>query len=150
MSQFHENLIRSINYADYIITVPTSGINEVYSYFEKHNKCIYVTREEEGVALASGLSIGGKKIVMLIQQSGVGNLLNAIFTLADPYGIDFTIIVMVRGGEDENPIHWISSERTVKILEGLGSTAIDWISDQCDCLFQQALKNKNRWIISHY
>ena len=74
-----------------IIVVPSSGLSDIYAYFENKDGCIYVTREEEGIALAAGLTLNGTNCVVLVQQSGVGNALNAVFTLADAYSIAFSI-----------------------------------------------------------
>ncbi len=150
MERFKENMVAALGKMDFLVTVPTSGINEVYAHFENENKCLYVTREEEGVALASGLALSGKKVAMLIQQSGVGNMLNAVFTLSDPYAIHFPIIVMVRGEQDENPIHWLSTRNTVAMLNMLSAAKIDWAVPGSIEAFEELTNENKRWIISNY
>src|SRR5258705_3057502 len=149
---YKKNIINALlkNKLEYLITVPTSGMNEIYEHFITQGKCICVTREEEGVAIASGLTLGNKKAFMFIQQSGVGNLLNAIFTLADPYDIFFPIIVMIRGKDDPNPIHWESSEKTINILKGLGHFFIDWNKEICNEDLKECIDNRIRWILAKY
>src|SRR5262249_7751423 len=135
---------------DYLLTVPTSGINNIYHYFEKQGKCIYVTREDEGVALACGLRMGNKLPVLLIQQSGVGNMLNAVFTLAEPYQITFSVLVLFRGEDDENAIHHLSSQKTALILESLGGKLIDWSEQEALEKFAVFIKEGERWIYGKY
>lgn len=134
---------------DYLVCVPTSGINNVYKHFEAEKKCIYVTREEEGVALAAGLRTANKTPLLLIQQSGMGNLLNAVFTLADPYEIDFSIVVLIRGEEDENAIHHYSSMRTLQLLDLMNGKEID-LSDMHLDKGIALIKKRHRWIYCHY
>jgi sulfopyruvate decarboxylase TPP-binding subunit len=152
MKKKFEEMLRSLlqqSGIDYLVCVPTSGINSVYRHFENEKKCIYVTREEEGVALAAGLRTANKNPLLLIQQSGMGNLLNAVFTLADPYGIEFPIVVLIRGEEDENPIHHYSSAKTLELLKLLNGKKMDLLEmsvEQC----MELIKEKHRWIYCHY
>lgn len=134
---------------DYLVCVPTSGINNVYRYFEEEKKCIYVTREEEGVALASGLRTANKNPLLLIQQSGMGNLLNAVFTLADPYDINFSIVVLIRGEQDENAIHHYSSMRTLQLLKLMDGKKIDLSEMQLEAGLE-LIRKKHRWIYCQY
>src|SRR5437762_14089753 len=101
-----EAIIRAftIERISHIIVVPCTGLNPLYSHYERMGQCIYATREEEAIAIASGLAIGGALPAVVMQQSGVGNTLNAVFTLADAYCIYFPVVVLDRGVEDINPV----------------------------------------------
>ena len=55
-----------------------------------------LTTEEEGVALAAGLNLGGTRNVLLMQSSGVGNCLN-IFTIAENCRLPLVLLVTMRG-----------------------------------------------------
>src|SRR5262245_58443484 len=85
---------------NYLINVPATGMSPIYDAFEKRGGCIYASREEEAVAIASGLVIGGASPLVFVQQSGVGNMLNAYIGLAEGYNIYFPIVVLDRGKED--------------------------------------------------
>ena len=85
-----------------------------------------MTREEEGVALAAGLAAAGEMPAVIMQQSGVGNCLNAVFTLADAYNLYFPILVATRSEEDENPVQRISVRSTGNLLELVSQTRLDW------------------------
>ncbi|TWT11824.1 phosphonopyruvate decarboxylase [Reyranella sp. CPCC 100927] len=55
-----------------------------------------LTTEEEGVALATGLWLGGRRSVMLMQSSGVGNCIN-LFSLLENCHVPFVTLVTMRG-----------------------------------------------------
>jgi sulfopyruvate decarboxylase TPP-binding subunit len=135
---------------EYLITVPTSKMDQVYKHYEEKRKCIYVTREEEGASLAAGLAIGNIKSILFIQQTGVGNLLNSVFSFADSYGIYFPILVMDRGEKDDNPVHHISSKKTSTILSGLEAIPIDWRKSNSLIRFKDSIMAKRRWMYSNY
>jgi sulfopyruvate decarboxylase TPP-binding subunit len=135
---------------DYLITVPTSRMDKVYKHYDEKNKCIYVTREEEGASLAAGMAIGNIKPLLFIQQTGVGNLLNSVFSFAESYGIYYPILIMDRGENDENPVHHVSSIQTSKILHGFDLIKIDWTKSNSLMSFKDAIMAKKRWLYSKY
>jgi sulfopyruvate decarboxylase alpha subunit len=55
-----------------------------------------LSTEEEGVALAAGLWLGGKRSVLLMQSSGVGNCVN-MFTLTENCTMPLLLLVTMRG-----------------------------------------------------
>ena len=55
-----------------------------------------LTTEQEGVALAAGVHLGGKRSVLLMQSSGVGNCINML-SLIDIGRFPFLGIVTMRG-----------------------------------------------------
>jgi sulfopyruvate decarboxylase alpha subunit len=55
-----------------------------------------LSTEEEGVALAAGLWLGGKRSALLMQSSGVGNCVN-MFTLTENCRIPLLMLVTMRG-----------------------------------------------------
>lgn len=62
---------------------------------------IPVTREEEGVGIAAGVSLSGKKPALLMQNSGLGNSINALLSLTNLYGLPLPLIISQRGGKGE-------------------------------------------------
>jgi len=62
---------------------------------------IPVTREEEGVGIAAGASLGGRRPALLMQNSGLGNSLNALLSLTKLYGLPLALIISQRGGKGE-------------------------------------------------
>ena len=64
---------------------------------------VVLTTEEEGIALAAGAWLGGKRAVMLMQSSGVGNCINMLslpVTCRMPF---FTLITMRGEWGEFNP-----------------------------------------------
>src|SRR5215213_7155149 len=130
----------------YLITVPATGLEAVFHHFETHERCIYATREEEAVAIAAGLTLGGEKPIVMMAQAGVGNALNAVFTLADAYGVYFPILVCFRGKEDPNLVQRISASQTHVVLDALDCAEISWEHDASTQQFQNLIASKRRWI----
>jgi sulfopyruvate decarboxylase subunit alpha len=62
---------------------------------------IPVTREEEGVGIAAGAALGGRNPALLMQNSGLGNSLNALLSLNKLYGLPLCLIISQRGGDGE-------------------------------------------------
>ncbi|MBY8976096.1 hypothetical protein KHP62_09785 [Rhodobacteraceae bacterium NNCM2] len=55
-----------------------------------------LTTEEEGIALSSGLWLGGVKSALLMQSSGVGNCINML-TLAENCRFPLVMLITMRG-----------------------------------------------------
>lgn len=79
------------------------------------------TREEEGVGLLTGAFLGGKKGALLIQASGVGNLLNALASVNLTADIPLLMIIGQRGGLGEfNPCQTPGGRAVPAYLSALG------------------------------
>jgi sulfopyruvate decarboxylase TPP-binding subunit len=130
----------------YLITVPATGLEAVFQHFETSRHCIYATREEEAVAIATGLTLGGEKPIVMMAQAGVGNALNAVLTLADAYGIYFPILVCFRGKEDPNLVQRISAGQTHVVLNALDCAEISWEHETSKQEFQKLMASERRWI----
>lgn len=83
-----------------------------------------MTREEECVGYACGHRAAGGRPLVLFQSSGLGNALNAIASLAIPYGLGFVCVVSMRGTLGEgNPAQVPMGRVTTDILGLLGAQA---------------------------
>ncbi len=79
-----------------------------------------LTTEEEGVGLAAGLWLGGKRSVLLMQSSGVGNCINT-FALIEACRFPLILIVTMRGEFAEYiPFQIPMGKRTPDILSVMG------------------------------
>lgn len=79
------------------------------------------TREEEGVGIAAGVSLGGGGAALLMQTSGLGNALNALGSLALAYQIPLLMVISMRGEAGEwNAAQVPVGRATPRILEALG------------------------------
>lgn len=81
---------------------------------------VALTTEEEGVALATGAWLGGKKSVLLMQSSGVGNCINML-SLRETARIPMVIVVTMRGEYAEfNPWQIPMGSKTQAAFEMCG------------------------------
>lgn len=88
---------------DLILSVPCIMLKGVLQLIEEKREIdhIGVTREEEGVGIAAGAYLGGKIPAVLMQNSGLGNSINAIKSLLQLYKIPVIFIMSHRGAEGE-------------------------------------------------
>lgn len=128
-----------------LVAVPSSGLNHLYQRFA--DRCLFVTREEEAIAIATGLALGGRQPLVIMQQSGVGNCLNALFSLACAYDVYFPIVVCDRGEMDPNPVQQVSSRETAKVMTALGATRLDLDASRCEEEIRRCLRAKARWMV---
>ena len=64
-------------------------------------KHVSVCREEEGIGIAAGVVLAGKRPMILMQNSGLGNCVNALMSLTTLYEMPLLIMMSHRGGEGE-------------------------------------------------
>ena len=88
---------------DLILSLPCIMLKDLLTVIEetKEIQHIPITREEEGVGIAAGAYLGGKTPAILIQNSGLGNSINAIKSLLHLYKIPVVFIMSHRGAEGE-------------------------------------------------
>ncbi len=80
-----------------------------------------LTREEECIGYAAGYRAAGGTPLVLMQCSGLGNALNAIGSLAVPYGLGFPLVISMRGTLGErNPSQMPLGRATTGLLALLG------------------------------
>tara|TARA_B100000686_G_C16758898_1_gene957385 strand:- start:1009 stop:2148 length:1140 start_codon:yes stop_codon:yes gene_type:complete len=100
--------------------VPCSHLTSVINGVINSKKIKYVgaTSEGEAVGVATGAWLAGKKSVVMIQNSGLGNTINPLTSLNYPFKIPILLITTWRGDpkiEDE-PQHELIGKITKKIL----------------------------------
>lgn len=79
-----------------------------------------LTTEEEGVGLALGAWLGGESSVLLLQSSGVGNMVNVLGTVRE-CRLPFVMIVTMRGEAGEfNPWQVPMGAAVSRVLEAMG------------------------------
>ncbi|MDR0524099.1 MAG: sulfopyruvate decarboxylase subunit alpha [Candidatus Methanoplasma sp.] len=60
-----------------------------------------LVREEDGVGVCAGASLGGRRPAMSIQSSGLGNMANALMSLTSLYGLPLPVLASWRGVDGE-------------------------------------------------
>ena len=83
-------------------------------------RAVPLTTEEEGIGLAAGAWLGGEKTVLLMQSSGVGNLVN-VLGMVKVCRFPLLLIVTMRGEQGEfNPWQVPMGQSTARVLETIG------------------------------
>jgi sulfopyruvate decarboxylase alpha subunit len=67
---------------------------------DRSMRAVVLTTEEDGIGLAAGAWLGGKRSVLLMQSSGVGNTVN-VLGLLKTCGFPLVMIVTMRGEAGE-------------------------------------------------
>ena len=94
-------------------------------------KCVVLSTEEEGVGLAAGAWLGGVRSVLLMQSSGVGNIVNALATVRE-CRFPLTVIVTMRGENGEfNPWQVPMGQATDPVLRAMGAV-VHHVDDAAD------------------
>ncbi len=111
---------------DFLIHIPDSYGAPVVKHFQDHSavRCFSVAREEEGIGIAAGLALGGKKGVLFYQDVGLGNSMVALTTFAMSYHMPMLILAIRRGGfgEFNSAVHTFS-EHAIRMVESMNIKA---------------------------
>ena len=103
-----------------LLSVPCAMIKGLLKVIDDKNEITHlsVTREEEGVGIAAGAYLGGKIPALLMQNSGLGNSINAIKSLLELYEIPIIFIMSHRGAEGEKILAQIPmGQSTLSLLK---------------------------------
>lgn len=99
--------------------VPCSFLKDFINY--AINECEYVaaTNEGEAIAISSGAALGGKKAVVLMQNSGLTNAVSPLVSLNYPFRLAVLGFVSLRGeaGVPDEPQHELMGQITTGLLD---------------------------------
>ena len=115
---FHQHQIELVSF------VPDSGHKRLIELCQADANIHTITlaTEEEGVALAAGAFLGGKRAALLMQSSGVGNCINML-SLPRICNMPFVAFITMRGEWGEfNPWQIPMGQSTPAVLEAMGVT----------------------------
>jgi sulfopyruvate decarboxylase alpha subunit len=107
---------------DVVCHVPDAGHARLIEMCEADNAIdtVTCTTEEEGVHMLSGVFLGGRRGVMLLQSSGVGNIINAL-AMPNTCRIPMVLLVTMRGEYGEfNTWQVPMGQGTPGCLEAMG------------------------------
>ena len=108
---------------NFVVSLPCVNLGKLMEMVDCDRDIIHVpvTREEEGFGICAGAFIGGKKPGILMQNSGLGNSVNALTSLFELYKIPVMMIMSHRGTEGEFMSAQIPmGTATPKVLDALG------------------------------
>ena len=110
--------------ADRLTCVPCSSMTGLIDAAIADPDFLFANAPNEGEALgfAAGARLGGHTTAVLCQNSGLGNLANALTSLIVPYRIPILLIVGWRGqpGVHDEPQHRLVGRMTRPFLEACG------------------------------
>ena len=88
---------------DFVVSVPCVNLSKLLEMVDEDEEIMHipVTREEEGIGICAGAYMGGRKPAILMQNSGLGNSINALKSLMELYKFPLVIIISHRGTEGE-------------------------------------------------
>lgn len=108
---------------DFIVSVPCVNLSRLLDMIDEDDEIIHipVTREEEGIGICAGAYLGGKRPAILMQNSGLGNSINALKSLTELYEFPLLMIMSHRGTEGESICGQVPmGQSTPRILEAMG------------------------------
>src|SRR4051794_28808396 len=80
--------------------VPCSHLAGPIAYLERSQLYVNAPSEGAALALAAGATLAGRRAAVLAQNSGLGNLINPLTSLAQTYGIPTLVVMTLRGWPD--------------------------------------------------
>ena len=107
---------------DFFCGVPCSLLKGLVSILEKDAAAHYVsaTREDSALGMAAGAFFGGKRPMVLMQNSGLGVSVNALASLHTLYEIPVLLVISWRGEDrSDAPEHWMMGEIMIPILDAM-------------------------------
>ncbi|HEY8073886.1 MAG TPA: thiamine pyrophosphate-binding protein, partial [Labilithrix sp.] len=105
--------------------VPCSYVRPFIDFVIGSPNLAYVgaTNEGDAVAIASGAELGGRRSIVMMQNSGLGNAVSPLTSLNAIFGIPVLLIVTLRGepgGPKDEPQHELMGAITTKMLDVMG------------------------------
>lgn len=108
------------NNIDLVATLPCDKLKNLLPLISERFFEVPLSREEDGVGICAGAFLAGARPLMLIQSTGIGNLLNALSSLNFTYEIPLPIVASWRGVYREAipaQVYW--GQRLKAVLEAL-------------------------------
>ncbi len=129
----------------YFSGVPCSILEPVLRELPQRKSLTYVPAVRENVALGivSGALIAGKNSAILMQNSGIGNIINALTSFNLIYKIPVLMFVTWRGYQGKDaPEHIIMGQKSIDLLNTVGIPSII-LSQDFKTELDQAIKIMN-------
>lgn len=105
---------------DFFCGVPCSLLKGLVSLLDQDKDAHYIsaTREDSALGMAAGAFFGGKRPMVLMQNSGLGVSVNALASLHTMYEIPALLVISWRGeGGNDAPEHILMGEIMLPILD---------------------------------
>lgn len=118
----HKNFCRLLkdNGFNFYSGVPCSILKNIISYLSEAEEFTYIpaTREDEALGIAVGAYMGGRRPVVLMQNSGLGNSVDALTSLVLLYEIPILLVISWRGYQGKDaPEHLLMGRCMLDLLK---------------------------------
>jgi len=144
-----DEFLNAIKQQDFSIVsgVPCSYFKDLLISLESDDEIRYVpaTREDEAIGVICGAYFGGKKGMVIMQNSGFAVIGDALTSLAQLYEIPFLLLVSWRGLEPDKdfPEHYIMGEITEDVLRAYRVSYWELKEVEWRSTFEHAVKDMN-------
>jgi phosphonopyruvate decarboxylase len=127
----------------YYAGVPCSFLTPLINYvIADQSTFVSSANEGDAVATCAGAVLGGRKAVVMMQNSGLGNAINPLTSLTHVFRLPILLLVTLRGDPDLNdePQHRLMGRITGRLLDTM---EIPWEyfptkADRIEAVFQRA------------
>lgn len=99
---------------DFIAGIPCSKLKHFTDGIENYIPC---TKESEAMALAVGAYMAGKKPLVFLQNSGLGNIVDIVTSLLKPCGIEIDLLISVRSKPAQHLFMGKITKRLLKLMK---------------------------------
>lgn len=100
---------------------PCGILAPLFTAIDQRAGLLPVVREDNAVGMAAGAALAGRAPVVLMQNSGLGQSVNALASLVVPYGLAMLLIVSLRGvAPDPTQENLMMGRVTEPLLGSLG------------------------------
>ena len=127
--------------------VPCSSLAPLQNHVQGTNGFTYVAAPNEGqaVAVASGAVMAGRRAMVLMQNSGLGNAINPLTSLVEVFRLPLLLVTSWRGqpGRPDEPQHMRMGLSTHAILDAIDIPHVTLVADDTEAARQL------RWAIDH-
>jgi sulfopyruvate decarboxylase subunit beta len=79
------------------VSLPCDKAKDLFALLPFSLETVELLREEDGVGVCAGAYLAGRRPAMVIQSSGLGNMLNALLSLSRTYELPLPVIASWRG-----------------------------------------------------
>ncbi|MFI5586748.1 hypothetical protein ACIA5G_17020 [Amycolatopsis sp. NPDC051758] len=109
---------------------PCGILSPMFTALDDLAGLLTVAREDNAVGIAAGASLAGRLPVVLMQNSGFGQSINAIASLVEPYRIPMLLVISMRGIDpDPTQENLVMGRLTEPLLAQLGVEAVTLDAD---------------------
>lgn len=108
---------------DFFTGVPCSLLGALLERLGGDPRYYPAVREDAAIGMASGAYLGGRRPVVLMQNSGLGYSLNVLTSLNLIYKIPVLCLITYRGQGPDAPEHWVMGRSCEALLRDIGVRA---------------------------